>query len=68
MTTKLPVIYKKDSFITVIVNNKPITIISSEPNFQDAVSAYRQSDWETLSEVVNRPKLIEKYSNCKNFV
>ena len=63
MTTKLPVIYKKDSFITVILNNRPITIISSEPNFQDAVSAYRQSDWETLAEVVNRPKLIEKYSD-----
>lgn len=63
MTTKLPVIYKKDSFITVIVNNRPITIISSEPNFQDAVSAYRQNDWETLAEVVNRPKLIEKYSD-----
>ncbi len=62
-------IYKKNTFITILLNNKPYTILSSEPIFNDVVSAWKSQDVELLNDLVNRPKLIEKYSegNIKVF-
>lgn len=62
-STKLPVLYKKNSFITVMVNNRPFTLISSDPLFEEAVLAYKNEDYSLLSDIVNRPKAIERYSD-----
>lgn len=61
-TQKVNAIYKKNSFITVLLNNKPYTVLSSEPIFADVVSAWKSQDVELLESLVNKPKLIEKYS------
>lgn len=60
---KLPVIYKKNSFITVVIGKKPITLISSDINFDSAVNAYKAQNWAELELIIDRPKLIERYSD-----
>jgi len=60
---KVPVIYKKDTFITAMIDNRPFTCTSSEPIFTQIVQSYKDQDWELMVDLFNRPKLIEKYSD-----
>lgn len=61
-TQKISAIYQKNRFITILLNNKPYTINASEIIFPDVIAAWKAQDADLLNDLVNRPKLIEKYS------